>query len=632
MNSVFAGAMISVMALCVFGVVIPLGGVTTELVFPAYCLAVLLMVLWAGSLLKEGTWTRSPMHLPVALFTVYATISYFVAAVEYEARLELFQVWACALVYFCCAFRFHRPVDRTAFVVTLLVLAVIESGYAIYQAATHADTVLMWERPPGYGTRASGTFIYPNQLSGILEVILGLAVTRLLMFRREALTIERSVLAKIFVAYALAMIVAGILVTRSRGGMIASATAVIAFLVWGDWRPRFWRIALVVLLLAAVAAFAFRFDAVRDRVMGSFRADQAGGKVSLADATLGGRTIMWKGTFRMIHDRPVFGTGPGSWQWVFQKYKQVVTWDLLSRPEYAHNDYLNLTADYGLVGLLLMGWLLFGFYRQALRLRQPDRPQEERAFAVGALISITSLLVHSSFDFVTHLPAMSLVVAMVLGMTAAMGPAPGVERPGLSWPVRCGLAVAILAVCAVGLWRFVPTARAARYTDLGNRLKKDLEYDIALSYYESARQQDPNSPEPYARIGDIYRTRALWRVGPDKEQDRRQYAATAKQFYDASLLINPYQSLVWSERGRVLQMSGDEAEAVRSYEEAIAAYPGNAYPYFLLGCIYRDRGDTNRAREYFYQADYITPAFTTGLNRYELEPPPTNPPTNAPPK
>jgi tetratricopeptide (TPR) repeat protein len=91
-------------------------------------------------------------------------------------------------------------------------------------------------------------------------------------------------------------------------------------------------------------------------------------------------------------------------------------------------------------------------------------------------------------------------------------------------------------------------------------------------------------------------------------------------------LINPYQSLVWSERGRVLQMSGDEAEAVRSYEEAIAAYPGNAYPYFLLGCIYRDRGDTNKAREYFYQADYITPAFTTGLNRYELEPPPTNPP------
>ena len=130
-----------------------MGGVTTELVFPAYCLTVLVMVLWAGSLFKEGTWTRSPMHLPVALFAVYATSSYFFAAVEYEARLELFQVWACALVYFCCAFRFHRPADRTAFVVTLLVVAVIESGYATYQAATHADTVLMWERPPGYGSR-----------------------------------------------------------------------------------------------------------------------------------------------------------------------------------------------------------------------------------------------------------------------------------------------------------------------------------------------------------------------------------------------------------------------------------------------------------------------------------------------
>src|SRR6266487_1553806 len=99
MSRVYAGAMITLMALCVLGAVLPLGAVNAE----------------------------------VALLA-YAAIRYFSSPVEYDARGELFQVGVCGLVYFVCATQFERPSDRSFFLVAFMILAVFESVYVICQA------------------------------------------------------------------------------------------------------------------------------------------------------------------------------------------------------------------------------------------------------------------------------------------------------------------------------------------------------------------------------------------------------------------------------------------------------------------------------------------------------------------
>src|SRR6476646_7418545 len=105
MNSVFAGAMITIMALCVFGGLLPLGAVNPELAFPAFILVAALAFLWSTRILlsQESVWSRSPMHWPVLGFFVYAFVRYLFSPLEYEARVEVFQVGLCALVYFVCA-------------------------------------------------------------------------------------------------------------------------------------------------------------------------------------------------------------------------------------------------------------------------------------------------------------------------------------------------------------------------------------------------------------------------------------------------------------------------------------------------------------------------------------------------
>jgi len=616
--------MMIIMALCVFGVVLPLGGVNPELALPSYVLVAALSVLGAGWLLfsKQASYVRSPVHGPVILFGLYAFARYFFSPVEYDARLELFHIGVCLCVYIVSATYFHRARDRTFLIAVLSVLGILEAGLGFWQVGRGAETVniWIWERP-AYPGRASGTFIYPNQFAFLLELILGLVAARIILVRRESQSTERSMLAKVFLIYVALMLIAGILTSRSRAGWIGMILSLGALLFLLDWRAFVTARGLLVTasLLVVAVLLIVNFKPVRDRLLFTFRSD-ARGALSLTDATLGGRVLIWGGTARIVRDHPFFGTGIGSFQWVYQRYKDPA---LESRPEYTHNDFLNLAADYGLLGFFLAVWSLAGFWRQAWKASRPGHPPEAQAFAVGAMVSILALLIHCSFDFPLHLPANTLLVAVLLGMVAGMEDQTGrfVRRP-MGWGLRGTLAAALLLLAGAGLSYELPTAKAFRYTDLGNQLRKDLEYEPALNYYAAAMDLDPNYPEPPARLGDTHRTLARWRLGPGKEAERRDLARKAIEAYDRSLALNPYQSFVWTDRGRMADLAGDVAEAERSFKKAIEVYPVDGAAYFALGAFYRDHGQPEKAVEMFRFANDKLYDPSAGMNMFEI--------TNAP--
>lgn len=620
MNRVFAGAMMTLMALCVFGLALPLGGVNPEVAFPGYCAAVLLTLLWVGWLLRspEASWTGSPIHLPVGLFVCYAFIRYFSSPVEYEARQELFLIGVCALLYLVAATYSYRPVDRSFFLVALMILALFESGYGMWQAFTNSSSVFFWERPDLYHGRASGTFIYPNQFASFLEMVLGLVLARAVYVRRESLLTERAVLLKVGTLYVVLMVVVALVLTRTRASWLSATLGIVIFALMGEWRPRVsWpRLALVFLVLVVAGVAVLQLDSVRLRLERTFQMSQKG-NLAVSDRTLGGRTYMWKGTWQMIQEHPWFGTGVGSWQWIFQKYKDP---RLATHPEYAHNDILNLASDYGVIGLLLGGWICVAFFRHARAAMKGAQFPEKMAFALGALVSISTLLIHCWFDFSLHIPVNAALFACILGMTAAIeAPLKGIERRPVTALGRYAVGAAVLVVCGVGLWRHIPMTMAFRYTDLGNRLRASLQYDGALDYYDRAIDLDRGFPEPLVRIGDYNRTGALWRVAPDKAEERRAFAKAAIETYDRALKLNPYDAFVRVNRARMLDLLGEGQQAVQGFESAIEVDPANAYAYFVFACYYRDHGDPKRAKELFDKSASINWAFSIGLNTYDLE-------------
>ncbi len=117
-----------------------------------------------------------PISWAVLAFVAYAIGQYFFAEVEFLARAELIRVLVYALLFFVIVNNTNRGESIHVLSVTLIFLALMISGYALFQFATHSQKVWYFTKPVQYANRAGGTFINPNHLAGFLEMILPIGV------------------------------------------------------------------------------------------------------------------------------------------------------------------------------------------------------------------------------------------------------------------------------------------------------------------------------------------------------------------------------------------------------------------------------------------------------------------------
>jgi hypothetical protein len=84
--------------------------------------------------------------------------------------------------------------------------------------------------------------------------------------------------------------------------------------------------------------------------------------------------------------------------------------------DFAHNDYVQIAAETGVVGLLLCGAVVLGALWQALRAMRLRRDSLMRGTAFGVTMAICWLLIHSSVDFNLQMPATSFTTTVILAL------------------------------------------------------------------------------------------------------------------------------------------------------------------------------------------------------------------------
>jgi len=176
------------------------------------------------------------------------------------------------------------------------------------------------------------------------------------------------------------LLLAGLLTSRSRGGVVAWAAAAPAH-VLGFRRHRL-RAALVVVALAAVGAAAM---GIGDIVEG-FRS--RGIKAS--------RIELWQDMVRLFPRFPLFGVGFNSFGLAYRSYQSVWRYYFVGE---AHNEYLQVLLELGIVGSLLVAALLALLFTRALA-ASTRAPLEAGIFA-----SLLGLAVHNLVDFNWQIPA-----------------------------------------------------------------------------------------------------------------------------------------------------------------------------------------------------------------------------------
>ena len=130
-----------------------------------------------------------------------------------------------------------------------------------------------------------------------------------------------------------------------------------------------------------------------------------------------GRAHFWSGTVGIIKDHPLLGTGLGAFSNSYTRYD---TGNGLYRLEQAHNDYLQILSDGGLVGGALgLAFVAVLFWTALRRMQSHDRFR--RGVALGALSGCAGVLVHSFFDFTLHTTANALCFLVLAALATVNG-------------------------------------------------------------------------------------------------------------------------------------------------------------------------------------------------------------------
>jgi len=340
-----------------------------------------------------------------------------ISADPYETRIFALQLFALTLLG-AMLFRYSSTERRLRFLIHLIiVIAVLSAVFGLMrQTMQHEPGFGLPQLQPELGY---GQFINKNHFAYLMEMGFGLSLGLVLAggARRDRALIYLSVLLPIWAA---------LVFSNSRGGILAMIVQLVVALLLFPYvareskfsRSRIGRLVrapalrVVFIMILAIICVAGILWAGGDRLATNIEAARTEFQQSDSRVNVN-RTQIWFATIKMIADYPFAGVGMGGYWTAFPAYHDASG---SMTPQQAHNDYLELIASGGVIGLVLFIWFVkVGVNRARNNLKTGN--DFRRAACFAALIAIAGIAVHSLVDFGLH-RMLNAMIFMALLVTA----------------------------------------------------------------------------------------------------------------------------------------------------------------------------------------------------------------------
>jgi O-antigen ligase len=268
-----------------------------------------------------------------------------------------------------------------------------------------------------HGDSSLGTYVNRNHFAGFLEMMLALGIGLLL----AGLSDRRADSWKRFLAHvlewvlspglvlrlALCILVIALTTTHSRTGNAAFFASLLVAGAIGIVLSRQATRNTVILLASLVVIDLF--------IVGSWfgveKLAQRLEQTTLADVQVREEPAAY--TLGIIKDYPIFGTGPGTFYITFPRYRPESVVDYF---DFAHNDYAQIGAESGLVGLGLLGLLVGATLAVALTAQWRRRDPLMRGMSFACIMGVVAILIHSWTDFNLQIPANATLFMVLLAL------------------------------------------------------------------------------------------------------------------------------------------------------------------------------------------------------------------------
>ncbi len=263
---------------------------------------------------------------------------------------------------------------------------------------------------------ATGTYISRNHFSGYLEMSLAIGIglliaelhtTHSVSWREFFQRMISSILGnKVRLRIGLALMVIALVMSHSRMGNTAFFTSLtvmsVVYLLIVKKPPR----SALVLFISLIVIDVF--------IVGAwFGIDEVVQRLEKTSVNSESRDEVVRDTLTMIGDYPLVGTGGGTYEISFLRYKGK---DIAIYYHHAHNDYLEFLAEYGVVGMSFLVLLVTSCLVSALYALRKRKHTLLKGMAFASSMGIIAILIHSTVDFNLQIPANAALFVALLAL------------------------------------------------------------------------------------------------------------------------------------------------------------------------------------------------------------------------
>jgi O-antigen ligase len=340
----------------------------------------------AGRLLASGKNLVPVEEIP----TLHAVTIY-----PFATEMELSRLTIYFMIFLMAAFgpRTHEQIHSVVRV--LAIFGFILALFAVTQKALW-NGKLYWFRELTHGGSPLGPFVNRNHYAGWMCMVAPLSFGVGFLSRSTGRKIR-------YIFFAVVMAIT-IFFSLSRGGIISFLAGTATLMLIIGWSTSS-RKALVPISIFVMGLFVYLIYIGIAPIIQRFA--QSG--ISSHE-----RLSVWSAGITAFRDFPFFGTGLGTFQHVFPMYKPD---GITMFYQHAHNDYIEILLELGIVGALLVLLFLGLACKHILYARWRGR---ERYLKAAFVASLVSMAVFSLFDFNLHVPSNAILLSFILGLAVAV--------------------------------------------------------------------------------------------------------------------------------------------------------------------------------------------------------------------
>ncbi|MGI5858146.1 MAG: O-antigen ligase family protein [Tepidanaerobacteraceae bacterium] len=334
--------------------------------------------------------------VPALLFMASAGLAAVFSVMRAESIKTLPLYAAYFMIFYCASVLFRDKKTVKSVLLFLIISVFILSMIGIYQYFfVKVPTAEAWvdeKQFPELATRVYATLENPN----VLGEYLGLAIPLLLALFWSSGKFRQ----KWLLAVVLGVLTLCLILTFSRGAWVGLAVSVFAFALLKE--PRL----LVLIVVLAILAPMFLPSVVTNRIASIG---------SLEDSSNAYRVTIWIAALRMTKDYWLNGVGLGlvAFSRVYRDYMIAG-----ASAVHAHNLYLQVGLEMGIIGLFALLWMVFRGFSESLNCIENNHRLS--FISAGIVAALAGHLFHGIFDYVWYSPRIVMAFWMYFGMMSAI--------------------------------------------------------------------------------------------------------------------------------------------------------------------------------------------------------------------